>query len=117
MYGDKCCYIHPSIPCKFGFYCTRVNCAYTHPPGFNPGMGMYPNMMQPIPFMKHKSKHTSGSITQEKNVEVYLILLTHPAFPNKYYTHQFLLHYYINKLIYIFISIFSILVLKLSNFC
>ena len=29
-------------------------------------MGMYPNMMQPIPFMKHKSKHPPGA-TQEKN--------------------------------------------------
>lgn len=56
MYGDKCCYIHPSIPCKYGFYCTRIGCAYSHPAGFNPGMGMYPNMIQPIPFKKHKKK-------------------------------------------------------------
>ena len=28
-------------------------------------MGIYPNMMQPIPFMKHKSKHPAG-VTQEK---------------------------------------------------
>ena len=66
-YGDKCCYIHPSIPCKFGFYCTRIGCAYSHPPGFNSGMAMYPNMMQPIPFIKHKSKHQTGT-AQEKNV-------------------------------------------------
>ena len=62
-YGDKCCYIHPSIPCKYGYFCTRLGCAYSHPPGFNPGMGMYPNMMQPIPFKKHKSKNPPG---QEK---------------------------------------------------
>lgn len=58
MYGDKCCYIHPSITCKYGIYCTRIGCAYSHPSGFNPGMGMYPNMMHPIPFnSKHKFKH------------------------------------------------------------
>lgn len=57
MYGDKCCYIHPNIPCKYGIYCTRIGCSYSHPSGFNPGMGMYPNMMHPIPFMKHKAKH------------------------------------------------------------
>jgi hypothetical protein len=28
-------------------------------------MGMYPNMMRPIPFMKHKPKHPTN---QEKNV-------------------------------------------------
>ncbi len=28
-------------------------------------MAMYPNMMQPIPYMKHKSKHPGG-ISQEK---------------------------------------------------
>jgi hypothetical protein len=38
-------------------------------------MAMYPNMMQPIPFMKHKSKHPSGTpqekstIAPEKNEE------------------------------------------------
>ena len=56
MYGDKCCYIHPSIPCKYGIFCTRIGCAYSHPAGFNPGMGMYPNMIQPIPFTRHKKK-------------------------------------------------------------
>jgi len=30
----------------------------------NPGMGMYPNMIRPIPFMKHKPKHP---VSQEKN--------------------------------------------------
>ena len=64
MYGDKCCYIHPNIPCKYGYYCTRIGCAYSHPPGVNPGMGMYPNMIRPIPFMKHKPKHP---VSQEKN--------------------------------------------------
>jgi hypothetical protein len=65
MYGDKCCYIHPNIPCKFGYYCTRIGCAYSHPAGVNPGMGMYPNMTRPIPYIKYsKSKH---SINQEKN--------------------------------------------------
>ena len=29
---------------------------------------MYPNMMQPIPFIKHKSKHPIGATTQEKNI-------------------------------------------------
>ena len=29
-YGDKCLYIHPEIPCKFGDACTRMNCAYSH---------------------------------------------------------------------------------------
>ena len=65
MFGDKCCYIHPNIPCKFGYYCTRIGCAYSHPAGVNPGMGMYPNMTRPIPYIKYsKSKH---SINQEKN--------------------------------------------------
>ena len=54
MFGDKCSYIHPNIPCKYGFYCTRIGCAYSHPPGWNPGMGMYPIMMQPVPYYKHK---------------------------------------------------------------
>ena len=54
MFGDKCSYIHPNIPCKYGFFCARIGCAYSHPPGWNPGMGMYPNMMQPVPYYKHK---------------------------------------------------------------
>jgi hypothetical protein len=57
MYGDKCCYIHPNIPCKYGCLCTRIGCAYSHPAGVNPGMGMFPNMMRPIPFQKNKAKH------------------------------------------------------------
>ena len=32
-------------------------------------MGMYPNMVNPIPFKKHKSKHPIGTATQEKNPE------------------------------------------------
>ena len=63
MFGDKCCYIHPNIPCKFGYLCTRIGCAYSHPAGVNPGMGMFPNMMRPIPFQKNKPKHPK---TQEK---------------------------------------------------
>ena len=36
---------------------------------------MYPNMMQPIPFMKHKSKHPAGApqakaATPEKNEKI-----------------------------------------------
>jgi len=30
-YGNKCLYIHPAVQCKFGAFCTRPNCAYTHP--------------------------------------------------------------------------------------
>lgn len=30
-FGDNCLYIHPSIPCKFGHFCTRTNCSYKHP--------------------------------------------------------------------------------------
>ena len=67
MYGDKCCYIHPSIPCKYGYYCTRIGCAYSHPAGFNPGMGMYPNMIHPIPLKKHKPKQAGTN--QEKTEE------------------------------------------------
>ena len=40
MFGEKCLFIHPNIPCKFGFYCTRMGCSYSHPIGYNPGMGM-----------------------------------------------------------------------------
>ena len=32
-------------------YCTRIGCAYSHPPGWN--SGIYPNMMQPIPHFKY----------------------------------------------------------------
>ena len=31
-------------------------------------MGMYPNMMQPIPFMKHKSKHPAGAAQEKQTV-------------------------------------------------
>jgi zinc finger CCCH domain-containing protein 14 len=44
MFGEKCLYIHPNISCKFGYYCTRLGCAYSHPVGVNPGMGMMPQM-------------------------------------------------------------------------
>jgi len=46
MFGEKCLYIHPNISCKFGYYCTRLGCAYSHPVGVNPGMGMMPQMAQ-----------------------------------------------------------------------
>lgn len=41
IYGVKCIYIHPNIPCKFGYYCTRLGCNYSHPAGWNPGMPTY----------------------------------------------------------------------------
>ena len=56
MFGDKCSYIHPNVPCKYSFYCTRIGCSYSHPAGWNPGMAMYPNVMHPIPH-KGKKKH------------------------------------------------------------
>ena len=31
MYGDKCINIHPSVPCKFGYSCTKPNCPFVHP--------------------------------------------------------------------------------------
>ena len=61
MFVDKCSYIHLNVPCKYGFYCTRIGCSYSHPAGWNPGMGMYPNVMHPIPF-KGKKKHV---VTEE----------------------------------------------------
>ena len=64
MFGDKCSYIHPNVPCKYGFYCTRIGCSYSHPAGWNPGMGMYPNVMHPIPY-KGKKKFVSNN--EEKN--------------------------------------------------
>ena len=30
---------------------------------------MYPNMVKPIPFKKHKNKHPTGTVTQENNPE------------------------------------------------
>ncbi|MCQ2821294.1 MAG: hypothetical protein MJ252_28880 [archaeon] len=69
MFGDKCCYIHPSIPCKYGIYCTRIGCSYTHPAGFNPGMGIMPNLVRPIPpFMTGKKKFSSKGTTNEGEV-------------------------------------------------
>lgn len=50
--------------------CTRIGCAYSHPSGFNPGMGMYPNMMHPVPFIKHKAKHPAGSSVPASKPEV-----------------------------------------------
>ena len=31
-------------------------------------MGMYPNIMQPIPFMKHKSKYPPGAAQEKQTV-------------------------------------------------
>ena len=39
-FGEQCFYIHPSIPCKFGTYCQRPNCSYTHPQGWQGGYNM-----------------------------------------------------------------------------
>ena len=66
MFGDKCSYIHPNVPCKYGFYCTRIGCSYSHPAGWNPGMGMYPNVMNPIPF-KGKKKHVVNEEGKDNN--------------------------------------------------
>jgi len=49
VFNDKCLFIHPNISCKFGYYCTRVGCSYSHPTGYNPGM--YNNMMGGMPPM------------------------------------------------------------------
>ena len=65
MFGDKCSYIHPNVPCKYGFYCTRIGCSYSHPAGWNPGMGMYPNVMHPIPF-KGKKKFIPSNNNNDK---------------------------------------------------
>lgn len=65
MFGDKCSYIHPNIKCKYGFHCTRINCAYSHPAGCNPGMGMFPNMMRPVPHFKFKGKKNFGNKSQQ----------------------------------------------------
>lgn len=74
MFGDKCCYIHPNIrkyyyniyiqyiiyiqylACKYGYYCTRIGCSYSHPAGFNPGMGFFPNLTRSIPSFKGNKK-------------------------------------------------------------
>ena len=76
MFGDKCSFIHPNIPCKFGYYCTRIGCAYSHPPGWNPGMGMYPNMIQSVPHFRKKpikketGKEESKEITTKEKQEI-----------------------------------------------
>ena len=52
QFGNSCLKIHPNVPCKYGFYCTRINCSYSHSSGYNPpayqnympsGMGYLPN--------------------------------------------------------------------------
>ena len=73
MFGDKCSYIHPNIPCKYGFYCTRIGCSYSHPAGWNPGMAMYPNIIHSMP-IKPKKKHPEGkdnpTVEQQGNQDV-----------------------------------------------
>jgi hypothetical protein len=71
MFGDKCSYIHPNIPCKYGYYCTRIGCAYSHPAGWNPGMGMYPNMIQSVPHFRKKppKKELGKEESKEQNKE------------------------------------------------
>ena len=69
MFGDKCSYIHPNIPCKYGFYCTRIGCSYSHPAGWNPGMPMYPNVMLPIPHKGKKKHPVVNEEVKDNNVE------------------------------------------------
>ena len=69
MFGDKCSYIHPNVPCKYGFYCTRIGCSYSHPAGWNPGMGMYPNVMHPIPYKGKKKYPTTNEEAKETTTE------------------------------------------------
>jgi hypothetical protein len=71
MFGDKCSFIHPNIPCKYGYYCTRIGCAYSHPAGWNPGMGMYPNMIQSVPHFRKKppKKELGKEESKEQNKE------------------------------------------------
>jgi len=45
QFGNVCLNIHPNIPCKYGFYCTRINCSYSHSSGYNPPV--YQNLMPP----------------------------------------------------------------------
>ena len=70
-FGDKCCYIHPQIPCKFGFRCTRMGCAYTHPQGYQPGMMIYGAGMVPtIPMfkkIKNPEKRPNNEIETKEN--------------------------------------------------
>jgi len=64
MFGEKCLYIHPNITCKYGFYCTRPGCAYSHPMGYNPGMGMMPMAWAGGPM---KSKKFEGKSKRKIN--------------------------------------------------
>ena len=62
--------IHPNIPCKYGFYCTRVNCAYSHNTGFNPGM--YPTMMPGMPFGGQKFRNMKMDHRKKGNIVIIL---------------------------------------------
>jgi len=72
QFGDGCLNIHPHIPCKFGYYCSRMGCSYSHPiapsypaqqfPGAMPGMPSYMGMGPKFKNMKlehHKSEENS----------------------------------------------------------
>jgi hypothetical protein len=65
MFGTKCLFIHPNIPCKFGFYCTRLGCAYSHPAGYSPGMYPPPNMMH-----GHGMPMYGGGHSKFKNMKI-----------------------------------------------
>lgn len=58
MYGDKCMYIHPNIPCKYGYCCTRIGCNYSHPAGRPMGY--------PVPFMGNKGKYNKKQNKEEE---------------------------------------------------
>ena len=58
MYGDKCMYIHPNIPCKYGCCCTRIGCNYSHPAGRPMGY--------PMPFMGNRGKYTKKQNKEEE---------------------------------------------------
>lgn len=56
QFGNSCLNIHPNIPCKYGFYCTRINCSYSHSSGYNPPM--YQSFLPqatPFPYQKYKN--------------------------------------------------------------
>ena len=58
MYGDKCMYIHPNIPCKYGCCCTRIGCNYSHPAGRPMGY--------PMPYMGNRGKYTKKQNKEEE---------------------------------------------------
>ena len=66
-YGTKCMYIHPNVSCKYGYYCTRIGCNYSHPAGWNPGVGVFP-----MPYMgppgrgRHPKKNNPSNEVEQK---------------------------------------------------